>query len=179
LGLQGQRVDDETGLSYNRHRYYDPSCGRFVSLDPIGLRGGLNSSQYAPSPTQWIDPRGLARLPKAGRYHGPKPEYENPGHHDPSSGVFRGGGAGKTSILPCNAEELYRHAIPDAEGKHWYAVDASGVVHRFGNSNDGKVHWNGDTSQGRGIEVPPEVKKRIDAMKKDGISSQRGRKGGR
>ncbi|HVW50491.1 MAG TPA: RHS repeat-associated core domain-containing protein [Trinickia sp.] len=34
--------DTETGLHYNRHRYYDPSIGRFVSTDPIGLRGGLN-----------------------------------------------------------------------------------------------------------------------------------------
>jgi RHS repeat-associated protein len=32
-------------------------------MDAIGLRGGLNSYQYAPNPTQWIDPLGLARCP--------------------------------------------------------------------------------------------------------------------
>ncbi|WP_175816324.1 RHS repeat domain-containing protein [Burkholderia diffusa] len=174
IRFQGQYHDHESGLQYNRYRYYDPEVGRFVSKDPIGYAGGLNSYQYAPNPVEWIDPLGLAKLQKIGRYHGPKPEYENPGHHDPSSGVFRGGGAGKTSILPCNAKDLYKQAIPDAEGKHWYALDDNGVVHRFGNSNDGKVHWNGDTSQGRGIELPPEVKRRIDAMKKDGVSSARG-----
>ncbi|WP_311767276.1 RHS repeat-associated core domain-containing protein, partial [Burkholderia cenocepacia] len=63
LRFQGQQGDDETGLHYNRHRYYDPSSGRFVSKDPIGLSGGLNVYQYAPNPIGWIDPLGLARCP--------------------------------------------------------------------------------------------------------------------
>ena len=63
LRFQGQQVDDETGLSYNRHRYYDPDAGRFVSRDPIGLRGGVNVYQYVPNPTHWIDPLGLACSP--------------------------------------------------------------------------------------------------------------------
>ncbi|MBX4355099.1 RHS domain-containing protein, partial [Mycobacterium tuberculosis] len=37
LRFQGQQFDDETGLHYNRYRYYDPNSGRFVSKDPIGL----------------------------------------------------------------------------------------------------------------------------------------------
>lgn len=53
--------------------------------------------------------------------------------------VLLEGGAGHTSILHPHAEELYKHAIPDSQGLHWYAVDDEGVVHRFGNSNDGKV----------------------------------------
>ncbi|WGY68779.1 RHS repeat protein [Burkholderia cepacia] len=61
LRFQGQQVDEETGLTYNRHRYYDPSSGRFVSKDPIGLAGGDNVYQYAPNSTGWIDPLGLAR----------------------------------------------------------------------------------------------------------------------
>jgi uncharacterized protein RhaS with RHS repeats len=36
--FQGQLFDEETGLHYNRFRYYDPDVGRFVSQDPIGLR---------------------------------------------------------------------------------------------------------------------------------------------
>ncbi|KAA0079617.1 hypothetical protein CIW54_24135 [Paraburkholderia sp. T12-10] len=46
-------------MSYTRNRYYDPTTGRFVSTDPIGLRGGVNLYQYALNPVQWIDPRGL------------------------------------------------------------------------------------------------------------------------
>ncbi|MFM9924403.1 RHS repeat-associated core domain-containing protein [Variovorax sp. H27-G14] len=60
IRFQGQYLDEETGLHYNRHRYYDPVVGRFVSKDPIGLLGGINLQQYAPNPTRWIDPFGLS-----------------------------------------------------------------------------------------------------------------------
>jgi RHS repeat-associated protein len=61
LRFAGQYYDYETGLHYNRHRYYDPKCGRFVSKDPVGLRGGINLFAYVNnSPVQWVDPLGLA-----------------------------------------------------------------------------------------------------------------------
>ncbi|GEM_PF-6098353 len=59
LRFQGQYFDVETGLHYNRFRYYDPNVGRFVSQDPIGLFGGVNLYQFAPNPIEWIDPLGL------------------------------------------------------------------------------------------------------------------------
>jgi RHS repeat-associated protein len=59
LRFQGQYLDDETGLHYNRYRYYDPDGGRYITADPIGLLGGMNTYQYAPNPTGWIDPLGL------------------------------------------------------------------------------------------------------------------------
>jgi RHS repeat-associated protein len=58
--FQGQQFDEETGLHYNRFRYYDPVVGRFVSQDPIGLSGGENLFIYAKSPLGWIDPFGLS-----------------------------------------------------------------------------------------------------------------------
>ena len=60
IRFQGQYLDEETGLHYNRYRYYDPRSGRFVSSDPIGLGGDTNLHRYAPNPTQWVDPLGLA-----------------------------------------------------------------------------------------------------------------------
>ncbi|MCE0559320.1 hypothetical protein K1M91_20390 [Motilimonas sp. E26] len=60
LRFQGQYYDAETGLHYNRHRYYNPNTAAFLTLDPIGLAGGLNNYQYVPNPTGWIDPLGLA-----------------------------------------------------------------------------------------------------------------------
>ncbi|MBB3257525.1 RHS repeat-associated protein [Paraburkholderia bannensis] len=62
IRFQGQYLDEETGLHYNRHRYYDPGTGRFISKDPIGLLGGINAYQYAPNPVQWIDPLGLSGI---------------------------------------------------------------------------------------------------------------------
>ncbi|MFC5474360.1 RHS repeat-associated core domain-containing protein [Paraherbaspirillum soli] len=64
IRLQGQYHDEETGLHYNRYRYYDPHIGQFVGQDPIGLAGGENPYQYAPNPMVWIDPLGLARNKK-------------------------------------------------------------------------------------------------------------------
>ena len=59
IRFQGQYHDHETGLHYNRYRYYDPRVGRFISKDPISYAGGLNLYAYAPNPTGWVDPLGL------------------------------------------------------------------------------------------------------------------------
>lgn len=59
LRFQGQYFDEETGLHYNRFRYYNPTTGRFINQDPIGLLGGMNNYQYVPNPTGWVDPLGL------------------------------------------------------------------------------------------------------------------------
>ncbi|MGG2398360.1 RHS repeat-associated core domain-containing protein [Pseudomonas sp. SH1-B] len=61
LRFQGQYLDRETGLHYNTFRFYDPDIGRFISLDPIGLAGGINLFQYAPEPYGWVDPWGWAK----------------------------------------------------------------------------------------------------------------------
>jgi RHS repeat-associated protein len=53
------RENDGTGLQYNRARYYSPRLQRFISEDPIGLGGGINSFAYvANSPTNFRDPSG-------------------------------------------------------------------------------------------------------------------------
>ena len=62
IKFQGQSLDIETGLHYNRFRYYDSDVGMFISRDPIGLLGGNNVFQYAPNPVGWIDPYGLAKF---------------------------------------------------------------------------------------------------------------------
>nr|WP_239477016.1 RHS repeat-associated core domain-containing protein [Salmonella enterica] len=40
IRLPGQQYDEESGLYYNRHRYYEPGMGRYITQDPIGLAGG-------------------------------------------------------------------------------------------------------------------------------------------
>ncbi|MFW0766979.1 RHS repeat-associated core domain-containing protein [Trabulsiella odontotermitis] len=59
IRLPGQQYDKETGLYYNRHRYYDPEQGRYITQDPIGLVGGLNPYIYPLNPATEIDPLGL------------------------------------------------------------------------------------------------------------------------
>ncbi|MDG5493415.1 RHS repeat-associated core domain-containing protein [Niveispirillum sp. BGYR6] len=60
LRFQGQYHDAETGLHYNRHRYYAPNEGCFTTQDPIRLAGGSNLAAYAPNPVEWVDPLGLS-----------------------------------------------------------------------------------------------------------------------
>ncbi len=60
VGFPGQYLDEETGLFYNRFRYYDPGVGSFISPDPIGLRGGALPWSYVRNPNGWYDPLGLA-----------------------------------------------------------------------------------------------------------------------
>ncbi|MCW9058759.1 MAG: DUF6531 domain-containing protein [Gammaproteobacteria bacterium] len=60
LRFPGQHYDKETGLHYNYFRYYEPSTGRYITSDPIGLSGGINTYTYAlNNPLFWIDPYGL------------------------------------------------------------------------------------------------------------------------
>ena len=61
IRFQGQWHDVETGLHYNRFRYYDPEIGRFIHQDAIGLLGGINLYQYAPNPIGWVDLFGLSK----------------------------------------------------------------------------------------------------------------------
>ncbi|KAA0943147.1 RHS repeat-associated core domain-containing protein, partial [Pseudomonas sp. ANT_H14] len=63
LRFQGQYFDQESGLHYNRHRYYNPDNGRYLTTDPVKLAGGLNGYQYVPNPTGWVDPLGLSTCP--------------------------------------------------------------------------------------------------------------------
>ncbi|WP_409523221.1 RHS repeat-associated core domain-containing protein [Nitrincola sp. MINF-07-Sa-05] len=62
IRFQGQWLDEETGLYYNRYRFYDPRQGRYITQDPIGLAGGMNSYAYVGNPTGWVDPLGLDAL---------------------------------------------------------------------------------------------------------------------
>ena len=61
---QGQYLDTETGLAFNRFRYYSPETGAYISQDPIRLEAGLsNLYAYVHDVNAWVDPWGLELIP--------------------------------------------------------------------------------------------------------------------
>lgn len=60
--FMGQYADEETGLHYNRFRYYSPATARFITHDPMGLTKALNLYKYPTNPMNWVDPFGLMVL---------------------------------------------------------------------------------------------------------------------
>ncbi|MGY2220383.1 RHS repeat-associated core domain-containing protein, partial [Pseudomonas sp. SDO558_S425] len=102
LRFQGQYFDPESGLHYNRHRYYNPDVGRYLTPDPAKLAGGLNGYQYVPNPTGWVDPLGLNTCPGG---DGCKPETKA---EDPSGISKVDEGTPSTPAPEKKQEYLYR-----------------------------------------------------------------------
>ncbi|HET9958028.1 MAG TPA: RHS repeat-associated core domain-containing protein [Polyangiaceae bacterium] len=85
LRLPGQLADEETGLHYNRFRYYAPETGQFVSPDPIGYGRSKNRFRFAPNAIAWIDVVGLECWAHAAQQDGAKRRAPSPGDvHFPS-----------------------------------------------------------------------------------------------
>lgn len=61
--FQGQWYDEESGLHYNRFRYYDPVTNRYTLPDPIGLfdHENINPYGYTINPFSFVDPFGLTK----------------------------------------------------------------------------------------------------------------------
>ncbi|WP_240630257.1 RHS repeat-associated core domain-containing protein, partial [Brenneria alni] len=75
LRYQGQIYDRETGLYYNRHRYYDggeDGSQQYLSPDPSGFDGGIRPQGYVHNPLEWVDPLGLVGCPGSSHLDNPK-----------------------------------------------------------------------------------------------------------
>jgi RHS repeat-associated protein len=93
-----------------------------------------------------------------------KAQYENPGHHDPTSPNFDYNN--KKSTLPSDAESAYGGAVKDTNraagtSETYYAKGADGQYYRYQGQN-WKVHWNGAVDGDR-IKIPKDIKKQLDA----------------
>ncbi|WP_422399004.1 RHS repeat-associated core domain-containing protein [Xenorhabdus griffiniae] len=80
--FMGQYEDEESGLYYNRFRYYSPETGQYISSDPLGLLGGFNPYGYVHNPTGWVDPLGLAGEDCDKLLKNKKTTYEGPSRRD-------------------------------------------------------------------------------------------------
>jgi hypothetical protein len=89
--------------------------------------------------------KGASKLP---RFQGPKPTYHVNEAHVPGPKFNP-----KKEVLPADAAEVYKTAVPDAaEGaNNWYGKNASGTIYRFSNANDGTAHFRGSSATKDGI----------------------------
>lgn len=79
IRMPGQYFDDESGNFYNWNRYYNPAIGRYISSDPIGIEGGLNTFLYAEaSPVMYADPEGLYSVCMPGQSYEPQCSVQSP-----------------------------------------------------------------------------------------------------
>ena len=116
IRFQGQYEDAETGLFYNRFRYYDADSCRYINQDPIGLYGDYNLYDYCQNPTAGIDPFGLEDWGKLlTKLKGPKPPgMPNPhAHHI----VFKKGKPSQQADLAISKGILEKHGIDWYKGK--------------------------------------------------------------
>ncbi|WP_431496146.1 RHS repeat-associated core domain-containing protein [Pseudomonas brassicacearum] len=114
LRFQGQYFDPESGLHYNRHRYYNPETGRYLTPDPSKLAGGLNGYRYTLNPTGWVDPLGLVDCPGKG---GCRPAV---GNQDPAAKVGVDEGEPR---LPMTAEQRRARIDELAEANAYRRLD--------------------------------------------------------
>ncbi|RRV51719.1 hypothetical protein EGJ15_26700 [Pseudomonas sp. p99-361] len=135
LRFQGQYFDVETGLHYNIFRYYDPEIGRFITLDPIGIRGGYNLFRYNVNPVMWIDPVGLApcqvRVVNNTKIHGRGQVDGTPGHDQFSEAI-----ANKLAMSGKFTDVYLNRSYSFAKGRgvsarrpDVMAIDVNGKVH--------------------------------------------------
>ncbi|WP_438011983.1 RHS repeat-associated core domain-containing protein [Sorangium sp. So ce321] len=140
LRFAGQRADAETGLVYNRHRYYLPEIGQYITPDPLGEYVSFQDIGFVPNPTAYIDPFGLIIIvgmqrqgmdPEADAAAEARARTTNPAQrvvymndlYNPNN---------KEHQKPANAGRVGRlDNLPPGEGVEVIAHGAPGVV-RFG-----------------------------------------------
>ncbi|HYL97687.1 MAG TPA: RHS repeat-associated core domain-containing protein, partial [Blastocatellia bacterium] len=136
IRFQGQWHDDESGLCYNRFRYYEPATGSYLSPDPTGLRGGCRPYGYVHDPLGWIDPSGLGWNPGKAAAKGYTGIGSTPGGGPDFSGTkyLYPAGEGQQSIVqiqmqgsrPADFTQAFEQAgisRSDAKGYTWHHVD--------------------------------------------------------
>jgi RHS repeat-associated protein len=124
LRLPGQYEDEETGLHDNRHRTYDPDQGRYLSADPLGLKGGTNGFVYVDgNPLRYVDPDGLVLFAFDGTNNTNDEEW------------LRRNGSSATNVW--QFRELYQ------SGNRRY-VAGVGTVHRDAQYGDIEPPWRDD-----------------------------------
>jgi RHS repeat-associated protein len=161
LRWPGHYFDAETGLHYNRYRYYDPGLGRYLQSDPIGYRGSdVNLYAYCTNPLTGVDLFGLSCKTAKGDSDTAGQALDGRDHPPPSKSP-------KGSSVPRGKEILrsfssLNDARADARTSSGLGDDAVPFIAELGPhqgrvvgamSPDGKRGWRLDWDESKGFHV--------------------------
>jgi RHS repeat-associated protein len=148
LRFPGHYFDAETGLHYNRFRYYDPGLGRYLQSDPWGIAGGYNLYAYRTNPLLHVDVRGL----------GEEDDTKAPPVEEDEEGTSSGGPEDDDEWRPKSRQEpedppRYDGQTADlsSDKQQWDAEHGVTILsdqerdqYRVVSNDDGQLVWNKD-----------------------------------
>ena len=104
LRFPGHYFDAETGLHYNRFRYYSPELGKYLQVDPLGIGGDINLYGYSSNPLVEVDIDGNEKRckgkPKPGKAGGKR----KTGPKKPCDALYERGSFRKSAIQKAKKE---------------------------------------------------------------------------
>ena len=160
IRFPGQYAHQETGLHYNRYRYYDPAAARYTTPDPLGLAPADDPHAYVPNPTGWADPLGLTPCDPADLlgHEGPKDGHTIDRHVGKSNEYLAGRNIPEASTFP-DLETASGETAANLER------NAGGIRFWLKNMVGNKAQFGGRLTAGSGKTYVQQLRRQVESSR--------------